>query len=275
MSGLEGRRAPEPRQQRACSPRAPRRARCRRSSPRPRTSRRVPTSAPTAPSSPAATRTSCRATAARATRRPRAACGTESERLTGVTFAFLEIRCRGGQRARRALPDRRQLARLPGVLRAAGVDRDLDGRADQRDLRLRLDAREAAHRARPEADGRRLGRGLLRAQGDLGRLQGHAPVAARPAARAVAAPRAARRGVRLPQRQGRRLRGRRRHRLDRRASAREQGVPVDDRHRRPRRLPAHRPRVARARDGDRRAGSPTPSSTTTRPSSTATASRPS
>ena len=33
--------------------------------------------------------------------------------------------------------------------------------------------------------------------------------------------------------------------------AREQGVPVDGRHRRPRRLPAHRPRVARARDGDR------------------------
>ena len=43
---------------------------------------------------------------------------------------------------------------------------------------------------------------------------------ARPAQAAVAAPRAAGRGVRLPQRAGRRLRGRRRHRLDRRARAR-------------------------------------------------------
>src|SRR3954464_6800160 len=55
---------------------------------------------------------------------------------------------------RRALPDRRQLARLPGVLRPAGVHRDLHGRADQRDLRLRVDAREAPDRARPEAHGR-------------------------------------------------------------------------------------------------------------------------
>ena len=45
--------------------------------------------------------------------------------------------------------------------------------------------------------------------------------------------------------------------------AREQGVPVDDRHRRPRRLPADRPRVARAASWRPRAGSPTRSSTTT------------
>ena len=66
-------------------------------------------------------------------------------------------------RARRALPDRRQLPRLPRVLRAARVDRDLDGLADERDLRLRLDAREDPHRVRPEADDRRLGRRHVRA----------------------------------------------------------------------------------------------------------------
>ena len=60
--------------------------------------------------------------------------------------------------------------------------------------------------------------------------------------RAVAAPRAARRGVRLPQRLGRGLRGRRRDRLARRA-AREAGRPGDGRHRRPRRLPARRRRT--------------------------------
>ena len=52
--------------------------------------------------------------------------------------------------------------RLPGVLRAAGVDRHLDGLPDQRDLRLRLDAREAPHRVRRQADGRRLGRAARR-----------------------------------------------------------------------------------------------------------------
>ena len=50
--------------------------------------------------------------------------------------------------SRRALPHRRQLARLPGVLRAAGVDRDVDRLPDQRDLRVRLDAREDPHRPR-------------------------------------------------------------------------------------------------------------------------------
>ena len=62
-----------------------------------------------------------------------------------------------GARARRALPDRRQQPRLPRVLRAARVDRDLDGPADERDLRLRLDAREDPHRVRAEADDRRAG----------------------------------------------------------------------------------------------------------------------
>ncbi len=51
--------------------------------------------------------------------------------------------------APRALPDRRQLARLPGLLRAAGVDRDQRRAADQRDLRARLDAGQDHRRAPP------------------------------------------------------------------------------------------------------------------------------
>ena len=54
------------------------------------------------------------------------------------------------RRSRRAVPDRRELARLPRVLRAAGVDRDLRRAPDERDLRLRLDAREDPHRLRPK-----------------------------------------------------------------------------------------------------------------------------
>ncbi len=42
-----------------------------------------------------------------------------------------------------------------------------DGRPDQRDLRLRVDAGEDPHGLRPRADGGRLGRGHVRAQGDL------------------------------------------------------------------------------------------------------------
>ena len=49
--------------------------------------------------------------------------------------------------ARRAVPDRRELARLPRLLRAARVHRDRRRAADQRDLRLRVDAREDPHRA--------------------------------------------------------------------------------------------------------------------------------
>ena len=78
------------------------------------------------------------------------------------------------RRAPRAVPDRRQLAGLPGVLRAPGVDRDLRRAPDERDLRLRVDAREDPHRLRPGADRRGVGRGHVRPQGDLARLQGPA-----------------------------------------------------------------------------------------------------
>ena len=143
----------------------------------------------------------------------------------------------------RALPDRRQLACLPGVLRAAGVDRDERRAADQRDLRARLDAGQDHRRAPPGRGRRRLGRGDVGARGHLRPLQGAAHPAARPAARAVAAPDAAGRGLRLHQRQGRGLRGRRRDRLAGPAGARG-GDPGDGRHRRPRRLPAGRRRGA-------------------------------
>ena len=63
----------------------------------------------------------------------------------------------------RALPDRRQQPRLPGVLRAAGHDRDLARRADERDLRLRQHAGEDPDRVRAEGDDRRLGRRACRA----------------------------------------------------------------------------------------------------------------
>ena len=53
--------------------------------------------------------------------------------------------------APRALPDRRQLARLPGLLRPARVDRDQRRAADQRDLRARLDAGQNHRRAPPAA----------------------------------------------------------------------------------------------------------------------------
>src|SRR6185437_4101199 len=80
------------------------------------------------------------------------------EAMVGASYA--PDRCRGmgshptpahdraGQRdslridGGRALFDRRQQPRLPGVLRPPRVDRHLDGRAHQRHLRLRLDAGE-------------------------------------------------------------------------------------------------------------------------------------
>ena len=85
---VEGRRAAEPRQQRGARPerREGRAADALRRDPGHPVG--APTSAPTGPSSPAATRTSSRATAARATPRPRRRLWAESERLTGVTFAF-------------------------------------------------------------------------------------------------------------------------------------------------------------------------------------------
>ena len=145
------------------------------------------------------------------------------------------------ERRARALPDRRQLARLPGVLRPAGVDRDQRRAADQRDLRAGLDAGQDHRRAPAGRGRRRLGRGDVGARGHLRPLQGPAHTAARPAARAVAAPDAAGRGLRLHQRQGRGLRGRRRDRLAGAAGA-GGGDPGDGRLRRPRRLPAGRRR---------------------------------
>src|SRR5690242_1844536 len=103
------------------------------------------------------------------------------------------------------VPDRRSEPRIPGVLRAARVDLDLDRRADERDLRLRLDAREDRHRQRRAADGRRLGCGPFRSGGDLLGVQGRAALASGPAQAAVARDGTARRGLRLPQRQGRGL----------------------------------------------------------------------
>ena len=77
-----------------------------------------------------------------------------------------------------------------------------------------------------EAHDRRLGRGRERPQGGLRRLQGHAHVAPGPAQAAVAAPRAAGRGVRLPQRLGRGLGGRRRDRHAGRARRASEGLQV-------------------------------------------------
>ena len=56
-----------------------------------------------------------------------------------------------------------------------------DGLAHQRDLRLRLDAGEDPHRVRAEADRGGVGRGHLRAQRGLRRVQGPAPQPPRPA----------------------------------------------------------------------------------------------
>ncbi len=156
---------------------------------------------------------------------------------------------RWARRGPAPVPDRRSQPRLPGVLRAAGVDRDLHRRADQRDLRVRLDAREDRHRVRGSSDRRRLGRGHLGAHRAVRRVQGHAPLAPGPAQAAVAGDGTAGRGVWLSQRQGGRLRGRRRDRLARRARSRG-GLAGDDRHRRPRRVSADRRGRSRQGDGD-------------------------
>ena len=153
----------------------------------------------------------------------------------------------------RALPHRRQLARLPRVLRAPRVDRDLDRLPHQRDLRVRLHAREDPHRARHEAHGRGLGRGLLRPQGGLSRVQGRPREAPDAARRAVAALRAARRGVRLPHRPPASTASRPTTSSppspSRRATPIRRSRPVivtGD----PRRLPAHRSRGDRPGHGD-------------------------
>ena len=146
-------------------------------------------------------------------------------------------------RQSRAVPARRQQPRLPGVLRPAGVDRDLRRAADQRDLRLCVDAGEGDHRAPAGGARRRLGRRDVGAREHLPGIQGASALAPGPARRAVAASDAAGRGVRLHERQGRRLGGRRRDRLAGPRCPRA-GDPGDGRIRRPRRLPAgHRRRA--------------------------------
>src|SRR5215216_1197526 len=65
---------------------------------------------------------------------------------------------RAARRQPRAVPDRREQPRLPRLLRPARDDLHVQGAADQRDLRLRLDAREDRLRVRGEADAGRLGR---------------------------------------------------------------------------------------------------------------------
>ena len=165
--------------------------------------------------------------------------GFRSSNTSNVSSRPTRLRSDGG----RALSDRRQQPGVPGVLRAARVDRHVHRSAHQRDLRVRLDAGQDPHRLRAQGDRRRLGRRLLGAQGGLLRVQGAALDAARSAQGAVAAPGAARGCVRLPQSASRRLRGRRRDRLDRRAG--QDLGPAgagDGRDRRSRRLPARRRR---------------------------------
>ena len=145
--------------------------------------------------------------------------------------------------ARRALPDRRQQPRLPRVLRAAGVDRDLDRRArptrSSGSPRCSSRSSPTTARRRPSSSGTRATSGRKEVYSEY---KAQRSSAARSAQGAVAAPRAAGRGVRLPQPPRRRLRGRRRDRLDRRAAPRRQDPPIagDGRDRRPRRLPAGR-----------------------------------
>ncbi len=162
------------------------------------------------------------------------------ERAEGLRKGF------EGARAR-AVPDRRELACLPGVLRAAGVDRHARRAADQRHLRACLDVREDARRPHAGRRGGRLGRGLVGQGVDLRAVQGRAQAPPGPAQGAVAAPDAAGRGVRVHERAGRGLRGRRRDRLDDEAGARARD-PGDGGLGRPRRLPARRGR--RAGDDD-------------------------
>ena len=145
-----------------------------------------------------------------------------------------------------AVPDRREQPRLPCLLRPSRVDRHLEGPPHQRDLRLRVDAREDHLRLRRQAHACGLGRRHVGPRGGLRGVQGGPPRAARPARRAVAAPAPAGRRLRLPEHEGLRLRGRRRDRHARTAGPRA-GHRGDGRDRRPRPVPARRAR--RAGDG--------------------------
>ena len=148
--------------------------------------------------------------------------------------------------AERAVPDRREQPRLPRVFRASRVDRDLEGAAHERDLRLRLDAREDHLRVRRQAHAGGLGRRHVGPQGGLRGVQGAARLEARPARRAVAVHAAARGRVRLRERARGGLRGRRRDRHGGAPGARA-GLRRDGRDRRPRPVPADR--AGRAGDG--------------------------
>ena len=108
--------------------------------------------------------------------------------VAGIAKRVPAIRSRRGEegprrRGRGAVPDRRELARLPGVLRAARVDRDRRRAADERDLRVRVDDGQDPHRPLAEGGDRRLGQGLVGAREGLRRVQVAAQVAAGPAAR--------------------------------------------------------------------------------------------
>src|SRR5215210_2547496 len=73
-----------------------------------------------------------------------------------------------------AVPHRREQPRLSRLFCPPGVHRDLQGAAHERDLRLRLDAREDHLRVRREAHAGGLGRRDVGAQGGLRGVQGTA-----------------------------------------------------------------------------------------------------
>ena len=154
----------------------------------------------------------------------------------------------------RALPDRRQQPRLPGVLRPARVDRDLRRPAHERDLRLRLMLVKILTEYGPKATVVVWDAGIVRAARRCTADTRPSGPRARPAARAVAAPRAAGGRVRLPEHPRHGLRGRRRHRHARRAGQAGRHRR-DGGHRRPRRVPARRRRPREDHDhvaGDHR-----------------------
>src|SRR3954468_14791108 len=113
--------------------------------------------------------------------RPRTPGGSFRTAVSTVFTAPLHYRFSslGHEFRTRALPDRRQQPRVPRGLPPAGDDRDLARAADERDLRLRLHARQADDRVRPEADDRGLGRGDVGAGRGLLGVQGGPPIAAR------------------------------------------------------------------------------------------------
>src|SRR5205085_8059402 len=108
--------------------------------------------------------------------------------VPGIARDSLTYRCNlpTGPDARRTLPDRRQQLGLPGVLRAARVDRHLHGRSHERDLRVRVDAGEDPDRLRPQGHRGHLGRGGHRPPRAVRRVQGAADHSPGPAQGAMA-----------------------------------------------------------------------------------------